>query len=271
MERVAVALSVALGLACVASADVHPVAAELVADAQVREGGVSRVGVRLVMAPGWHVYWENPGDSGLATEVLWAAPDSVSIGPLRWPLPERFSSPGEVESFGYADQVLLASEVRWPDAVVSGAIRARVSWLACRDICLLGEAELRADLPLPPAVLDPAAFRGYEGSLPRELGDGPAPFSVHLDETGQTAMRRLWLRWLDDPRDAEVFPLWEGDGRVRVLARTRGRLTRIDLELLGSPPTGLTVVVAARSEGRRSGVRVPIPARAGASHRPPGR
>src|SRR5687767_14969805 len=49
---------------------------------QVKPGDTFRVGVHFRMDPGWHVYWKNPGDSGLATEVSWDMP-GVTVGELR--------------------------------------------------------------------------------------------------------------------------------------------------------------------------------------------
>lgn len=33
--------------------------------------------LHLHMQDGWHTYWQNPGDSGLATEVHWVLPVSA--------------------------------------------------------------------------------------------------------------------------------------------------------------------------------------------------
>lgn len=52
----------------------HVQAALVVEDLRARAGGTSWVGVRLTMAPGWHTYWKNPGDSGMATRIRWALP-----------------------------------------------------------------------------------------------------------------------------------------------------------------------------------------------------
>ena len=57
-----------------------PLASELVKAAlsgestTVAAGQTLWVDVRLTVAPGWHVYWQNPGDSGLPTEIGWVLP-----------------------------------------------------------------------------------------------------------------------------------------------------------------------------------------------------
>jgi hypothetical protein len=61
--------------AVVGAADTPHVGARLVSDtASLEPGSTVRVGVLFEMEPGWHVYWKNPGDSGLATEVLLEPP-----------------------------------------------------------------------------------------------------------------------------------------------------------------------------------------------------
>jgi DsbC/DsbD-like thiol-disulfide interchange protein len=33
------------------------------------------------MDEGWHSDWENPGDSGLATKIVWGLPEGLSASP----------------------------------------------------------------------------------------------------------------------------------------------------------------------------------------------
>ena len=36
----------------------------------VAPGTAFRVALRMRMAPGWHTYWVNPGDAGVAPELV---------------------------------------------------------------------------------------------------------------------------------------------------------------------------------------------------------
>src|SRR5690349_10440439 len=63
------------------------VKAELVAEAaSIAPGGTVWVDLHLEVEPGWHVYWQNPGDSGLPTAIDWKLPSGFSAGPIRWPV-----------------------------------------------------------------------------------------------------------------------------------------------------------------------------------------
>src|SRR5687767_9507280 len=72
------------------------------------ERGTLRAGVLLTPDPGWHLYWKNPGDTGLPTQLAWRGGDA---GPLGWPAPSAFDEDGLV-TYGYGGTVLISSEIR---------------------------------------------------------------------------------------------------------------------------------------------------------------
>ncbi|MCX7869017.1 MAG: protein-disulfide reductase DsbD family protein, partial [Terrimicrobiaceae bacterium] len=95
----------------------------LVAEAGcVAPGQTFRLGVLLEMAPGWHTYWQNPGDAGLPTTVEWKLPEGFAAGPLEWPLPSRVVEPGGIEVYAYKGRVLLAARVQAPEALPPGPL-----------------------------------------------------------------------------------------------------------------------------------------------------
>jgi DsbC/DsbD-like thiol-disulfide interchange protein len=147
------------------------------------------VAVALTVAPGYHIYWTNPGDSGLATEVAFGAPPGFAVGPARFPGPHRFVSPGEVESFGWEREVLVSSLVTAPADVGPGRheLTAAVDYVACKeDECVPGKVTATLALPRaaptdpPPGPLDPRLV-AHQAALPRPLAELPgarADFTV---------------------------------------------------------------------------------------------
>ncbi len=123
----------------------------------VSPGGEFWVGFDLVLDDDWHVYWQNPGDSGLSPKIKWYLPSGFSAGDIHWPYPERLNV-GPLTSFGYGHEVLLLVPVSYDRNFQSYKdvnLHARLSWLACRDVCVTG----RADLNLPMAVVkDPSGI-----------------------------------------------------------------------------------------------------------------
>lgn len=81
----------ALGLAFAAQASAarpHFIDVRLVSESSAPKPGASvLIGLQMTPRPGWHGYWSNPGDSGLAPVVKWTAPRGVRFGPLQYPAP----------------------------------------------------------------------------------------------------------------------------------------------------------------------------------------
>lgn len=112
--------------------------AELVADVESIQPGVPfMAGLLITLPEGWHTYWLNPGDSGMAPELKWQLPDGFTTGPILWPAPKRFED-SSIVSFGYDRQVLLLQEIRPPaDLAVDREYTFELGalWLVCRDTC----------------------------------------------------------------------------------------------------------------------------------------
>jgi len=130
----------------------EPVRARIVTDTRtIVPGGTITAGVLLTLAEGWHVYWRHPGDAGLATSVALELPAGFEVGPLQWPVPTRFTEPGDIQTNGYADQVLLFVDVTAPDDLPPGTtvtIGITAKWLMCKDVCIPGSAEIGIALPV---------------------------------------------------------------------------------------------------------------------------
>ena len=131
----------------------QPVKAELIAEhASVRPGGSTRIGVHFELEEGWHIYYKDPGDAGLPTQIAWSAPFG-SFGPLEWPTPQEFLDPGDVRTSGYEGLLVLTSRYTipalWDKSPPNPTpITAIVKWLACREICIPGAADLELMLPI---------------------------------------------------------------------------------------------------------------------------
>ncbi|MGO9831140.1 MAG: protein-disulfide reductase DsbD family protein [Myxococcaceae bacterium] len=121
---------------------------------QLAPGDSFRVGVRLQMAPGWHVYWRNPGEAGLASEVTLAGP-GLAVGPLQWPTPSVLRSPdGFITTYGYAEDVVLFALARAPSLPGPGLqLQALVDVLVCAVECIPATLSLQRWLPLGAAPL----------------------------------------------------------------------------------------------------------------------
>jgi thiol:disulfide interchange protein DsbD len=107
--------------------------------------------LRFDLEEHWHIYWKNPGASGLSTTIDWLLPERIEAGDVQWPAPERIQLGGLV-NYGYEEEAVFIVTLQAPEDLKLGsdlAITANLFWLICKETCLPGEAAL--DLVLPVA------------------------------------------------------------------------------------------------------------------------
>jgi thiol:disulfide interchange protein DsbD len=123
------------------------------------------------MVPNWHTYWKFPGDAGIPTEINWKLPDGWKVGEIQWPIPLKLNEPGDIQIYGYHDEVLLLQEITPPASVKDSTVQltAETSWLVCEKICIPGNANLKLDLPVAAqsAAANEEIFLRYRRSLPQ--------------------------------------------------------------------------------------------------------
>jgi thiol:disulfide interchange protein DsbD len=187
--------------------------------------------------PGWHTYWVNPGDAGLATVIKWQLPDGFSVDAPAWPTPQVFRS-GPVVTYGYEHRAVVLQRLHAPPALPAGPIRlsADLRWLACREACIpesatvslaLDRAATRRGMPDRAAAARIAAARA---ALP-----GPAPWQAMLsvrrdtleltlhglarDVPATATLHFVPLQWGQVDNAAEQRALRSGDDATLTLAR----------------------------------------------------
>jgi len=186
------------------------VTASLVPSHEVVTPGQSvRVGLRLDMAPDWHTYWLNPGDSGYPTSIRWTLPEGVTASPLQWPTPARYEVSGII-NYGYSDSVILLSTLTIPADAELGStldLRARVDWLGCKGICVPGRARLAATLQVGPTA---KLADGATDALAKAQARLPATrsawsFSAYLNE-GRVTLLMQPPPGADTATQVQLFP-----------------------------------------------------------------
>jgi len=249
--------------------------ADLVTDASAdRLAGGFRIGVRLTMDDDWHVYWTNPGDAGLATEVTVELPAGFEAGQPEWPTPHLFESPGGITSYGYSGEVVIAVPVTPPvGATAPVDAEVAVSWLACRERCVLGNADLELALPVDrrDAESGRAALDVAAALRPRSVAPEERPFVVSAERRLEPGQRQgeivFWMSWKGQPPGVvEWFPDPAAGIKVSdVRVRTRAGLTRIDavVTLLddAAPTDVRSVLTSTDGAGGRSAWTLDLPVR----------
>lgn len=129
-------------------------------------GTLFHLAVVVRMRDGWHTYWEHPGDSGAPPTIEVDAPEGFTVGAVRFPRPETFTTPEET-TFGYAREAVFFIPVNAPTTLSTAPLRFRIrcTYLVCLGQCLIGEAS--GEVVLPPASAGTTAARtaGPDGEL----------------------------------------------------------------------------------------------------------
>jgi DsbC/DsbD-like thiol-disulfide interchange protein len=182
--------------------------ADWISESSTYESGKPvQTAVRLVLDPGWHTYWENPGEGGMKISAKWELPTGWTAGELEHPVPVRFKAGGLV-GFGYKGTVVFPVTFTPPVGFTGGAkLKGKITWLACNeDQCIPGGAELELALNHGPAAETPEAkiIREALGKVPQ-----PQEKRVRLGVTEKPASLLLTIKAPPgaplNPEDYEIF------------------------------------------------------------------
>ena len=151
----------------------------------------------------WHIYWQNPGDSGIPTSITWESlPKGVTAGPIHWPVPVRAEMGGLV-NYGYENTVILPVPLQLSeDAATSGTITAKVDWLVCKETCIPESAVLTADIGDKASEEDVAALDKALDSVPMAMDI--ATYVVADDSQVRIAFNE------QANSHADIFPITDG-------------------------------------------------------------
>ena len=231
----------------------------LVADTtKIAAGKPFTVGVRLLLAPGWHTYWIFPGESGGAPKVEWQLPDGFRAGEIQWPIPQARLDEGDLLTYTYEGDLVLPVEITPPASLPAGgvALKAHMRWLACEQTCIPGEGDVALNLATgdggEPANAE--LFAKASAQLPRP---GPPPFSVKWETKADSVT--LHLAGLARETKAEFLPLpakgiTPGHPKVSDIAADGSRSITLPITEGGSPTLVWNGVLATtKADGTREG------------------
>ncbi len=158
----------------------HATAALVSATDHITAGQPLMVGLYLRMQPGWHIYWQNPGDAGSPPDLRFTLPAGAKAGPVVWPAPER-QREATLMTFGYTGSVLLPVRIDNP----ASPIALHASWLICSQVCVPEEGNFT--LALTPGPATPSAeaplFAAAAAATPEA-----APWRAVIDPKGRLAV-----------------------------------------------------------------------------------
>jgi DsbC/DsbD-like thiol-disulfide interchange protein/cytochrome c biogenesis protein CcdA len=167
LNRLILFLALFLVPAIVQARGIEP---QLVAEGPAPPGGEVELAIHMRPAPGWHGYWQNPGDAGLPMDVQWQLPKGFAVGALRYPVPTRLEIANLMNYVFERDYAVLVRLKVPAGARGTIPIRAAAHWLACTDrVCVPEQGELSLDLPVGQGTPRRAEFDEWRQALPRPL------------------------------------------------------------------------------------------------------
>jgi DsbC/DsbD-like thiol-disulfide interchange protein len=160
-----------------AKADAAYIRADLQAEtSRPAAGSTITLALSMTPAPGWHGYWQNPGDAGAPAHIAWTLPRGAAVGPLRYPVPKRLMTQ-TLMNYVYDRPYALLMTFTVPKGLAAGTplrIAGRARWLACSaTLCVPEQGPVAIDLVVGDGKVQPvvrARFDGWRARLPRPLG-----------------------------------------------------------------------------------------------------
>lgn len=176
--------------------------------------GKQRVGVEIVMAPGYKTYWRSPGDFGVPPVFDWTG--SVNVGGLdvRWPAPERFQDASGY-SVGYVGEVVIPISVKPVDPAKPVTLVLKLDYAVCEKICIPAKGEARLWLEPGVTTVTSARLESFEQRVPHPVKPGqnkdkPSILEAKIAEGGGEPMLKLVMRPPPEGSIEDVFV--EGPG-----------------------------------------------------------
>lgn len=208
---------------------------------EIKAGEEIWIGIEKSIAPHWHTYWINPGDSGTPLNADWTLPEGFTIGDIHWPTPQKITY-GPLLNYGYEGNTVLLQKLNVPNEIPEGEITlsADIELLVCEEICIpeYGTYTLTLNAPTTAGEDNTAFFKKAASKLPQPL---PANASVTFHENnGNLALE---IKNLNGEK-AELLPLDWGivtnhepasitkNGDTYTLSQKRGERALEDLDTI---------------------------------------
>jgi thiol:disulfide interchange protein DsbD len=262
----------AIGMAPGAEAGAKVQASAVLDTTTVSGGEPFEVAITLATNPGWHIYWSNPGESGLATGFELTLPPGFKAEKVEYPVPHAFVMPGDVTIYGYEGKTTFLVKVT-PPAGVSGSvspIKVKASWLVCtKETCVPGDATMEVPMKVGSGEkVNEGLFAKAREAIPAEaatLGDlKEAPKSSATMSEGKVKYT-VPLAFKEKVSKVEAFPdkveglevselkVAESEGETTISLTARllsGQHVKVDTLPL--------VLAYTTADGKRRGLIVPL-------------
>jgi DsbC/DsbD-like thiol-disulfide interchange protein len=220
----------------------------------VRPGGKVILAAHFRIAPGYRISWKTAGDVGSPTSVVFRAPAGFEVGPVQFPTPERYTTPGG-GGIGYEKETAVFVEVKVPGNVRRDDVHRfdlDATWVACRRICATERTAAFVELTTT-----------YGDTRVREIETTLAPFRARVPLPLHD-LPSAEASWEKGPRNAflvvkmpgavprDFFSDGSADPKPEKTAITDGELRFAFDEAAGAGSRPLRGIIVASVEGKEA-------------------
>lgn len=193
----------------------HPVKANIIAfNKEMKPGEEYQIAVHFKIEPGWHIYWKNPGDSGLPTQVNYTLLDGYELKETYYPTPKSFVREGNILDYGYEDELLLISDMKTTPELSDNQmeIKGLARWVVCKEVCIPGSQELTLNYPVKDDsnILDASILNKWKSRVPEQISADKLPFTYEVnkqfEENGRLKSVTIVIENNGQIQDLNLFP-----------------------------------------------------------------
>jgi DsbC/DsbD-like thiol-disulfide interchange protein len=228
----------------------------------LQAGKTAWIGVLFDLEKGWHIYWENPGDSGEPPKVQWQLPAGFHAGEVRWPAPVRLGT-GKVIDYGYEGRVLLPVPVQVPANYTTGKpviVSADIRYLICREVCIPAKAQAKLSIPSANPSSDATQRELFRSTLDRVPKAWPSGWKAQVSDSAGFFL--LSLETGASEAKAAFYPLEEDQidnpAAQGVMPTPRGVQIKLKKSDQLSKPIGTLKGVVVLGSGRAYEITAPV-------------
>lgn len=227
---------------------------------------------------GWHIYWKNPGASGVPTTIEVKAPSGFKVKPTVYPRPMEITDSTGM-TYGYKKEVTLLQPILPPTTEPADgeqlAFEVTGYWLVCREKCFIGTAGKTIHVPWSQTPRPPEPWAKTLLDLP----NWPRPLNLRPQTTAEVRGGHLVIEgpatkasltgFLPDPTPGVEMGtprIWTEEGRLFVEVP----LTVHPADTLGEPPLARGLLTFG-DEATMSAYEVSVPIESGPTESEPPR
>ena len=175
-------------------------------------GSTVTLALATVPQPGWHGYWQNPGDAGFAAKLDWTLSSGVTASEPAYPVPGRLIV-ADLMNYVFEKAYAPLVTLKLPAGLAVGTqvpVKLRTNYLVCSaEVCVPESADLSTVLTIGDGAISTASqgrFDAWRRAVPKPL-DAKGVFQA---SGGRIRIAIPYPAGAALPKDVYFYPITTG-------------------------------------------------------------